>query len=90
MIIKLTIFIMMIIIWSVYSFDLIFNSGDDNICPNFKEDGIMLFIAKLYWCILAILVVGGMLFAISYFISTSIICETRHNDHPVCERWEQK
>lgn len=87
MIIGLTIFLMIISVWSLFSIGLCFYSGDMNL--DYEYDGLLVTIAKIYWWGILILVIGSILFIICYEISASIVCNSTNNDYPVCEKVEK-
>ena len=84
MIISLTIFLMIISIWSLFSFGLLVNSGD--MMLDYKCDGLLVTIAKIYWWGILIFVIGSILFIICYGISSLIVCNSTNNDYPSCKK----
>lgn len=79
----LTVIIMFLIVWTVYSICLVF---DDESIMFYSGDDILLRLAKLYWWIILVGIVLFILWYVSYMISSFIICNTSNNDNKVCEK----
>ncbi len=84
MIIGLTIFLMIISVWSLFSIGLCIDSGDMNL--DYEYDGLLVTIAKIYWWGILLLVIGSILFFVCYGISSLIVCNSTNNDYPSCEK----
>lgn len=89
MIIALTIIIAIIITWSIFSVYYLFYIEPDEINLNFKEEGLLCTLCKLYWYIIGIGLILFVILLLSYIISASIVCYLKNNDYPVCERWNK-
>jgi hypothetical protein len=84
MIIGLTFVLMIVFTWSIFSIGLCFDSADMGLDYDF--DGLLVTIAKIYWWAIGIFVCVFVLFFICYLVSAKIVCSSKHNDYPVCER----
>lgn len=85
MIIGLAIALMIIFIWSIFTICLFNDDGVESITDiNLRLDGLLITIAKLYWLVIAVIVIGGTLFAICYGFSIAIVCDSTNNDYPQC------
>lgn len=85
MIIKLTIIIAIIITWSVFSCCYLFYIDPEETGLNFKNEGLLVTLSKIYWYLIGIGLILFIIILLSYFISATIICHSKNNDYPVCE-----
>lgn len=83
MIYVLTIIIMFLIVWTIYSLHLVL---DDDSIMFYSGDDILLRLSKIYWWIILVGIVLSALWFVSYMISGEIICHTSNSDHKVCKR----
>lgn len=85
MIIGLAIALMIIFIWSIFTIGFLIDDGSESLIDiNLKEDGLLITIAKLYWLVIGVIIIGGFLFAICYCLSIKIVCDITNNDYPQC------
>jgi hypothetical protein len=88
MIIQLTIIIAIIITWSLFSIIYLLYIEPDEMSLNLEE-GLLCTLCKLYWYIVWIGLILFIIILLSYLISASIVCHSKNNDYPVCERWNK-
>lgn len=83
----LTVIIMILIPWSIYSLII---AVDDGTLMVYAGDELILKIAKIYWGIIFISLALGLLWAFSHAISEEIICGVTNDDYAVCEKVSDK
>lgn len=83
MVYVLTIILMILIPWNIYSIVLVM---DDESLIIYNEDDIPMKIAKIYWCIIIGGIILFLLWFVSFEISKGIICSSSHNDNKICEK----
>ena len=90
MIIILTIIIATIIAWTAFSicYSLYFESDEFGL--DFKNEGLLMTLCKIYWYAIGISFILFILILISYLISKTIVCNSKNNDYPVCEKMNKK
>lgn len=79
----LTIFFMILIVWTIYSIALVI---DDDALNIYSEDDIPMKIAKIYWWIIIGGIILFLLWFVSFEISKGIICLSSNNDNRICEK----
>lgn len=82
MIIGLTIFLMILFIWIIYSSIVVMDEGS---LIWYCEDTIIIKICKAYWLIVLIIIGLSLLFGACYVVSREIVCNSKNNDYPQCE-----
>lgn len=90
MIIALTIIIAIIIAWTVFSVCYSFYIEPDEFGLDFKNEGLLMTLCKIYWYAIGISFILFVLILISYIISETIVCNSKNNDYPVCEKVNKK
>ena len=83
----LTIILMILIPWSIYSLVIVVDDDEFMVCSG---DELILKIAKIYWGIIFISLALGLLWAFSHAISEDIICGVTNDDYAVCEKVSDK
>ena len=86
MIIFLTILMMIIFAWNIYSTIILFSYDEDIANISLKDDGVIKTLAKIYCWILAVVILGGGLLFVCYNVSREIVCNYTNNDYSQCEK----